>query len=74
MCVCAVVQANILFGRRWDPQLYALTIEACALQPDLDVLEQGDETVVGDRGASPDACLTAWLGTQQLLCCVSTDA
>lgn len=28
---------------------YAEVIEACQLQPDLDALPQGDQTVVGER-------------------------
>jgi len=44
------VKANILFGKRMDPQLFQATIEACALQSDLEILENGVETLVGDRG------------------------
>ena len=39
-----------MFGRRWNPELYRKTVAACALKPDLDMLELGDQTVVGDRG------------------------
>ncbi|KAF9972607.1 hypothetical protein BGZ73_004232 [Actinomortierella ambigua] len=44
------LRANILFGNPYDPAFYRATIEACCLQPDLDMLVDGDMTEIGERG------------------------
>ena len=46
------VKENIVFGHRWDPDFYNLTLEACALQDDMKNLPDGDKTEVGERGIS----------------------
>ncbi|QLQ82390.1 hypothetical protein HG537_0H01520 [Torulaspora globosa] len=46
------VKENILFGHKYDPHFYNLTIKACALTIDLDILPDGDETMVGEKGIS----------------------
>ncbi|KAG5350464.1 hypothetical protein C0989_010944 [Termitomyces sp. Mn162] len=46
------IRENILFGSPFDPVRYAAVIDACALRPDLDVLEDGDMTEIGARGVS----------------------
>ncbi|KAI0214567.1 Multidrug resistance-associated protein 1 [Lamellibrachia satsuma] len=43
---------NILFNRKYNEWRYADVIRACALLPDLDVLEDGDLTEIGDKGIS----------------------
>ena len=48
----ATVKDNIVFGHRFDPEFYDQVIEACALQPDMAVLPQGDMTEVGEKGVS----------------------
>jgi ABC-type multidrug transport system fused ATPase/permease subunit len=48
----ASVRENIVFGHRWDPQFYDLTVEACALIDDFKNLPDGDQTEVGERGIS----------------------
>ncbi|KAL1967684.1 hypothetical protein VTN77DRAFT_2941 [Rasamsonia byssochlamydoides] len=48
----ASVRENIVFGHRWDPQFYELTVEACALVDDFKTLPDGDQTEVGERGIS----------------------
>ncbi|XP_058243562.1 ATP-binding cassette sub-family C member 8 [Hemibagrus wyckioides] len=45
----ATVEENILFDMAPNKKRYAEVIEACQLQPDLDALPQGDQTVVGER-------------------------
>jgi len=48
----ASVRENIVFGHRWDPAFYELTVEACALLDDFKNLPDGDQTEVGERGIS----------------------
>ena len=48
----ATVKENVVFGHRWDPQFYDLTIKACALREDFKTLPDGDQTEVGERGIS----------------------
>ncbi|KNG89077.1 ABC metal ion transporter [Aspergillus nomiae NRRL 13137] len=48
----ASVRENIVFGHRWDPDFYELTVEACALLDDFKNLPDGDQTEVGERGIS----------------------
>ncbi|RAH75359.1 ATP-binding cassette glutathione S-conjugate transporter YCF1 [Aspergillus aculeatinus CBS 121060] len=48
----ASVRENIVFGHRWDPQFYELTVAACALTDDFKNLPDGDQTEVGERGIS----------------------
>ncbi|MCJ8733573.1 hypothetical protein PDJAM_G00225100 [Pangasius djambal] len=45
----ATVEENILFDTAPNKKRYAEVIEACQLQPDIDTLPQGDQTVVGER-------------------------
>lgn len=46
------IQQNILFGEELDEERYRTVLKACALEPDLAVLEDGDETEIGVRGVS----------------------
>ncbi|KAG4425965.1 hypothetical protein IFR04_000909 [Cadophora malorum] len=46
----ASVKENILFGRDMDKEWYQKVIKACALEPDLEMLPQGDATEIGERG------------------------
>ena len=48
----ASVRENIVFGHRWDPAFYDLTVEACALLDDFKNLPDSDLTEVGERGIS----------------------
>ncbi|KAJ7693236.1 P-loop containing nucleoside triphosphate hydrolase protein [Mycena rosella] len=43
------IKDNILFGYPLDEARYEAVIEACALKPDLDMLEDGDATEIGER-------------------------
>ena len=40
---------NILFGAEYDKLWYDTVIEACALLPDLRVLQAGDQTEIGEK-------------------------
>ncbi|CAM9715193.1 unnamed protein product, partial [Hapterophycus canaliculatus] len=46
----ATLRDNILFGTPYDPERYARVLSACALSSDLDLLEAGDQTEIGEKG------------------------
>lgn len=48
----ATVRENILFGCKFDKVFYDLTVSACQLLSDYEVLPDGDRTVVGEKGIS----------------------
>ncbi|KAJ2710855.1 hypothetical protein H4R19_003536, partial [Coemansia spiralis] len=50
--VSGTIRDNILFGSPFDPQHYMDVIEACALEADLACLPDGDQTEIGERGAT----------------------
>ncbi|KDQ21694.1 hypothetical protein BOTBODRAFT_61330 [Botryobasidium botryosum FD-172 SS1] len=49
------IKENILFGLPYNQLRYKRTIEACGLVHDLRILEDDDETEVGERGANLSA-------------------
>uniref|UniRef100_A0A8D3BPU4 Multidrug resistance-associated protein 4 n=1 Tax=Scophthalmus maximus TaxID=52904 RepID=A0A8D3BPU4_SCOMX len=46
------IRSNILFGRELNSTKYEEVIRACALKRDLELLPDGDRTLIGDRGAT----------------------
>lgn len=46
----ASVRDNILFGLPYRQDRYQATLEACSLISDLKILEDGDETEIGEKG------------------------
>lgn len=44
------VKENILFGSPFDESKYVKVLKACDLLSDLQLLSNGDETIIGDRG------------------------
>ncbi|XP_066523830.1 ATP-binding cassette sub-family C member 9 isoform X2 [Hoplias malabaricus] len=46
----ATVEENITFGIPFNKQRYKAVIDACSLQPDIDLLPFGDQTEIGERG------------------------
>ncbi|XP_070559239.1 ATP-binding cassette sub-family C member 8-like isoform X2 [Ptychodera flava] len=46
----ATLRDNIIFGQAFDQKRYDAVIEACALQPDINILPAGDITEIGERG------------------------
>lgn len=48
--VNANIRDNITFSAPWDERRYKNVIVACALERDLEILDHGDETLVGEKG------------------------
>lgn len=46
------IRENIVFASPFDKQRYNAVIKACALERDLQILEAGDQTMVGEKGIS----------------------
>ncbi|CAL5035561.1 unnamed protein product [Urochloa decumbens] len=44
------IQENILFGKPMHPERYSEIIRACCLEKDLEMMEFGDQTEIGERG------------------------
>ncbi|KAF2750248.1 hypothetical protein M011DRAFT_509795 [Sporormia fimetaria CBS 119925] len=50
--VNGTIKDNILFASDWDPKRYRQVIVACSLERDLEILDAGDETIVGEKGVT----------------------
>ncbi|KAJ3748238.1 multidrug resistance-associated ABC transporter [Lentinula raphanica] len=48
----ASIKENILFNLPFDEERYRKTMEACALVSDMEILEDGDESEIGERGVN----------------------
>ncbi|XP_037545242.1 multidrug resistance-associated protein 1-like [Nematolebias whitei] len=48
----ATLKENIIFGQEQREDWYQQVVEACALQPDLEILPAGDETEIGEKGVN----------------------
>jgi ABC-type multidrug transport system fused ATPase/permease subunit len=48
--VNATIKENILFASPLDTQRYKAVLSACALERDLEILDAGDQTLVGEKG------------------------
>lgn len=46
----ATARENIVFGKAFDRKWYRKVVDACALQPDFEMLPNGDQTEIGERG------------------------
>ncbi|WWC63484.1 uncharacterized protein I303_106087 [Kwoniella dejecticola CBS 10117] len=46
----ATVRENILFGQPWNEERYWAAIRDACLEPDLELLEDGDGTEIGEKG------------------------
>ncbi|KAI8576230.1 hypothetical protein K450DRAFT_302879 [Umbelopsis ramanniana AG] len=46
----ASIRDNIIFGLPFNKKRYFAVLKACALEKDLSVLEDGDETEIGEKG------------------------
>ncbi|EEQ89112.1 ATPase [Blastomyces dermatitidis ER-3] len=50
--VNATIKENILFASPFDQDRYDAVIKACGLERDLEILDAGDQTLVGEKGIS----------------------
>ncbi|PGH04299.1 hypothetical protein AJ79_07146 [Helicocarpus griseus UAMH5409] len=50
--VNATIKENILFASPFDQDRYEAVIKACGLERDLQILDAGDQTLVGEKGIS----------------------
>jgi ABC-type transport system involved in cytochrome bd biosynthesis fused ATPase/permease subunit len=48
----ATIRENILFGEEYDEARYYQVVKACALLKDLQTLEYGDKTEIGEKGVN----------------------
>ncbi|KLO19365.1 multidrug resistance-associated ABC transporter [Schizopora paradoxa] len=48
----ATIRENIIFNLPFDKERYERTLEVCALVSDLKILEDGDESEIGERGVN----------------------
>ena len=46
----ASIRDNIVFYHPFDEKRYNEVLDACSLRPDLDIMEDGDETEIGEQG------------------------
>lgn len=44
------IEENILFGKPMDRERYKEVIRVCCLEKDLEMMEFGDQTEIGERG------------------------
>nr|DAD44869.1 TPA_asm: hypothetical protein HUJ06_003099 [Nelumbo nucifera] len=47
------IEYNILFGKEMDREKYEQVLEVCSLKSDIEVLDFGDQTIIGERGINP---------------------
>ncbi|GAB7347716.1 hypothetical protein MBLNU459_g5273t1 [Dothideomycetes sp. NU459] len=50
--VNGTIKENIVFASPWDAKRYKNVIVACSLQRDLEILDAGDQTLVGEKGVT----------------------
>ena len=44
------IQENILFGEPMEPERYREVLRVCCLEKDMEMMEFGDQTEIGERG------------------------
>lgn len=50
------LRENIVFGSDFDAKAYNKTIKVCALTRDLELMNDGDRTEIGERGCFLNMC------------------
>ena len=63
------VRQNILMGNAFSERWYLEVIKACRLLPDIARFQNGDETIVGDRGVQLSGGQKARIGLARVLFC-----
>ena len=46
------IRENICFFKPYDPEVYNRVVDICCLLPDFEIMQQGDQTLVGGRGVT----------------------
>ena len=57
----ATLRQNILFGQQDDEVRFREVIRACSLEQDLEVLPNGEETEIGEKGINLSGALTIFV-------------
>ena len=57
----ATLRQNVLFGQQDDEVRFREVIRACSLEQDLEVLPNGDETEIGEKGINLSGALTIFV-------------
>ena len=65
----ATVKENILFGRDFDQELYSHALRDSCLVADLELLENGEDTVVGEKGITLSGGQKARLALARAIYC-----
>ncbi len=65
------VRDNIIMGLHFDEIWYLEVVNACGLIPDINAFQNGDETIVGDRGVQCSGGQRARIGLARALYCDS---
>ncbi|KAJ3357564.1 hypothetical protein HDU83_006290 [Entophlyctis luteolus] len=73
----ATIRENILFGSRYEESRYRAVLEACSLVRDLQILEGGDLTEIGEKGINLSGARAAYSRAEIILmddCLSAVDA
>ncbi len=65
------VRDNIIMGLQFNEKWYLEVVHACGLVPDINGFQNGDETIVGDRGVQCSGGQRARIGLARALYCDS---
>lgn len=57
----STLKDNIMFGQERRESWYQHVLEACALQPDLEILPAGDETEIGEKVSTHVHLVADWI-------------
>uniref|UniRef100_A0A7M4G370 Multidrug resistance-associated protein 4 n=1 Tax=Crocodylus porosus TaxID=8502 RepID=A0A7M4G370_CROPO len=62
------VRSNILFDKEYVKEKYEKVLKVCALKKDMELLDDGDLTVIGDRGATLSGGQKARVNLARCIC------
>ncbi len=46
------LKGNVVFCRKFEKERFERVLRACELEKDIEILPQGDETIIGERGVN----------------------